>query len=147
MTDSDTQFQAAFAETFLDSKGSVLAIIVRKNDARGVHFVTPNEFQQQVALMNRPAGERILAHTHLPVPRSVKGTQEVLIIREGQLRVDLYDNNHSLVTTQIAGPGDVVVLVGGGHGFTVVEDCHFVEVKQGPYVPGRDKMVFEGVVG
>lgn len=131
-------------EIILDSEGSVLALIVRKNEsAKGVHFVTPNDFQQQVALMNRPAGERILAHTHLPVPRSVKGTQEVLIIRSGRLRVEIYDASHQVVAREEAGPGDVIVLVDGGHGFTVIDDCDFVEVKQGPYVPGRDKVVFE----
>ncbi len=127
-----------------DPNGNLLAIVLNnKGFGSGVHFVTPNELQQQVAVMKRPAGEKILAHTHLPVPRSVKGTQEVLIILEGSIRADIYDDNREFVQSETLTGGDVIVLVGGGHGFTILDDCEFIEVKQGPYVPGKDKEVFE----
>ena len=127
-----------------DGKETLLALIVSSSSfGPGVHFVTPNELQQQVAVMKRPAGEKILAHTHLPVPRSVKGTQEVLIILDGSIRADIYDDNREFVQSETLTGGDVIVLVSGGHGFTVVDDCEFIEVKQGPYVPGKDKEVFE----
>ena len=128
----------------LDQEGNLLAIILNSGGyGPGVHFVTPNELQQQVAVMKRPAGEKILAHTHLPVPRSVKGTQEVLIILKGSIRADIYDDNREFVQSETLTGGDVIVLVAGGHGFTIVDDCEFIEVKQGPYVPGKDKEVFE----
>jgi len=128
----------------LDLDGNLLAIVLNNEGfGPGVHFVTPNELQQQVAVMKRPAGEKILAHTHLPVPRSVKGTQEVLIILDGSIRADIYDDNREFVQSETLTGGDVIVLVGGGHGFTIIEDCEFIEVKQGPYVPGKDKEVFE----
>ena len=128
----------------LDVDGNLLAIVLNSGAyGPGVHFVTPDELQQQVAVMKRPAGEKILAHTHLPVPRSVKGTQEVLIILDGLIRADIYDDNRQLVQSETLTGGDVIVLVSGGHGFTIVEDCEFIEVKQGPYVPGKDKEVFE----
>lgn len=146
MTGLDPHETPLSMKTVVDSKGSVLALIVRASeDAQGVHFVTPHDYQQQVAFMNRPSGERIPAHTHLPVPRSVKGTQEVLVVRSGRLQVDLYDSDRNHVATEVAGPGEVIILVDGGHGFTVIEDCEFIEVKQGPYVPGNDKEVFEKV--
>ena len=127
-----------------DRKGTLLAMVVSNSSfGPGVHFVTPNELQQQVAVMKRPAGEKILAHTHLPVPRSVKGTQEVLIILDGSIRADIYDDNRDFVQSETLTGGDVIVLVSGGHGFTIVDDCEFIEVKQGPYVPGKDKEVFE----
>jgi hypothetical protein len=30
----------------------------------------------------------------------------------------------------------------GGHGFEILEDCLFIEVKQGPFVEGEDKIRF-----
>lgn len=128
----------------LDSEGNLLAMVFNiRGFGRGVHFVTPNELQQQVAVMKRPPNEKILAHAHLPVPRSVKGTQEVLIIFEGSIRAEIYDDHREFVRSEVLNGGDVIVLVSGGHGFTILEDSEFIEVKQGPYVPGRDKEVFE----
>ena len=127
----------------VDSSGHLLAMITRSAGyGEGVHFVTPNDLQQQVAVMKRPAGDVIPAHTHLPVPRSLRGTQEVLIILRGALQADIYDSEAILITSVVLEAGDVITLVSGGHGFSVVEEAEFIEVKQGPYVPGRDKVVF-----
>jgi hypothetical protein len=147
MNDVESQRPAddqALVVEILDEFSQYIAIILRAGTtAEKIRFVTPNDFQQQVAVMNRPRSERILAHTHLPVPRSVRGTQEVLVIQAGSMLVDLYDSNKNFVVGEVAHAGDVVILVSGGHGFTMLEDCRFIEVKQGPYVPGRDKEVFE----
>lgn len=138
-------FASAPVKEFRDSSGNLLAVVVDStNFSSGVHFVTPNELQQQVAVMNRPSGEIIAAHSHLPVPRSLQGTQEVLIILSGQIEADLYDENRKLVESVLLNPGDIIVLVSGGHGFTVCNGARFIEVKQGPYVPGKDKIIFEG---
>lgn len=127
-----------------DLSSNPLAMIVRAGTIEETtRFVTPDGFQQQVAVMNRPQSERIPGHTHLPVPRSLQGTQEVLIIQSGSMTVDIYDTHHNLVASEIASAGDVVILISGGHGFTMIDDCRFIEVKQGPYVPGKDKEVFE----
>ena len=40
------------------------------------------------------------------------------------------------------GPGDVILLISGGHGFEVLEDLNMIEVKQGPYVGDADKTRF-----
>ena len=43
----------------------------------------------------------------------------------------------------VLSPGDVILLISGGHGFEVLEDLNMVEVKQGPYTEDRDKKRFE----
>lgn len=134
-------------EVISDSDGAVLAIVVRDTrDPMGVHFVTPNDLQQQVAVMNRPAGDQIAAHSHLPVARSVQGTQEVLIIQEGLLEAEIFSHSRKLVAKIQLKAGDLIILVSGGHGFKVVEECKFIEVKQGPYSPGKDKVLFDGTI-
>jgi hypothetical protein len=61
------------------------------------------------------------------------GTSEVLIVRKGRCEVDFFDDARSLVATRELGVGDVMLLLSGGHGFRVLEDTVFCEVKQGPY--------------
>ena len=127
---------------WIESPSGVLAGVIRANFVpKSVEFVTPNDFGLQVAVMNRPAAYEIPSHDHLPVDRALVGTQEVLLIRSGQLRADLYDNRDYIGSVRLCA-GDTIVLNSGGHGFVASEDCLFVEVKQGPYVEGRDKEIF-----
>lgn len=129
----------------VSQSGELIAIITDVTAfGPGVAFVTPNDLQQQVAVMNRCAGEFISAHSHLPVPRSLRGTQEVLIVLSGQIEADLYDENREFICSEVVSAHQIITLVGGGHGFRMSEDSTFIEVKQGPYVPGKDKEVFGG---
>lgn len=126
----------------------IIAGVVRSGYGEpGVTFVTPNEFGLQVAKMNRPKGHSIPSHSHLPVPRALVGTQEVLIIQKGTLRADLFDDGNSYLASIVLSAGDVLILNSGGHGFFASEDCMFIEVKQGPYVEGKDKEIFTNTVG
>ena len=85
-------------EQILNTNGQIMAIIIshRFNES-GIHFFTPNEFSQQLAYMNHPAGKIIEPHYHNAVQRNVVFTQEVLIIKKGKLKVDFYDDdlNHT----------------------------------------------------
>jgi len=120
-----------------------LALIVRASySPSSIDFLTPDSFGQQVAYMNRPAGEVIQAHIHEPISRTLIGTQEVLIIRRGRIRVDFYESDRVYISSAILGPGDLMLLNTGGHGFEVLEDIDMIEIKQGPFAEGRDKTRF-----
>jgi mannose-6-phosphate isomerase-like protein (cupin superfamily) len=124
----------------------LLALIVsQKFDQPGIHFFTPNELSQQLAYMRHPVGKVIQPHVHNPVTREVQYTQEVLFIRKGKLRVDFYNNEQEYLESRILEPGDVILLVTGGHGFEVLEEIEMIEVKQGPYVGEQDKTRFIGI--
>lgn len=128
-------------------KGSQdLAGVVRATfDPKGAEFVSPPSHSLQVAIMRRHSDYEIPSHEHLPVGRATVGTQEVLIIKSGILRVDLYYSRSYVGSLQVRA-GEVLILVSGGHGFVAVEDCTFVEVKQGPYVAAKDKEIFPSAV-
>lgn len=124
----------------------LLALIVSsKFNQPGIHFFTPNDLSQQLAYMHHPTGKAIQPHVHNPIPREVQYTQEVLFIRKGKLRVDFYNNQQDYLESQILEPGDVILLVTGGHGFEVLEEVEMIEVKQGPYVGEQDKTRFIGI--
>ena len=124
--------------------GNQLGLIVRSTfSAESIDFLTPDTFGQQVAYMNRPRGEIIQAHIHEPISRQLVGTQEILYVRSGRIRVDFYESDRAYVTSAVLLPGDLMLLNTGGHGFEVLEDTDMIEIKQGPYAEGRDKTRFE----
>ena len=95
--------------------------------------------------MHHPKGKRIDAHIHNMVHRNVVMTQEVLFIKKGKLRVDFYDDYEDYLESVILECGDIILLVSGGHGFSVLEEVEMIEVKQGPYSGDADKKRFDGI--
>jgi hypothetical protein len=68
---------------------------------------------------------------------------EAVLVRNGLCDVDIYDDAQVKFATRTLVPGDLVLLVSGGHGFRMREDTVLLEVKEGPYVAGGDKVVFD----
>ncbi len=126
--------------------GVEFAVIIRSTFTQpGIHFFTPGSFSQQLGYMRHPSGHVIEPHVHNPVQRAVQFTHEVLLIRRGRLRVDFYGEDKAYLESRELGPGDVILLVGGGHGFQVLEEVEMIEVKQGPYAGDADKTRFMGI--
>jgi mannose-6-phosphate isomerase-like protein (cupin superfamily) len=126
--------------------GRTLALLLRAGyRADGIRFFTPDDFSQQLGYMSRPAGYVIPPHVHNPVAREVHYTKEVLVVRSGRVRVDFYDEDQTYLESRILGPGDVLLLAYGGHGFEMLEPTEMIEVKQGPYAGESDKTRFVGI--
>ncbi len=105
-------------------------------------FVTPPEFKQQVGFVVYPAGGVIARHDHRPLERHLIGTSEVLVVQRGRCEIDVYNDAREWVATRELGPGDIMLMVGGGHGFRMLEDTVFLEIKQGPYTGVDEKEHF-----
>lgn len=105
-------------------------------------FLTPDDFGQQIGMIVYGAGEAIPAHVHLPVVREVFGTTECIIVRKGRCEIDIFNADRKFIATRVLQEGSIVLLLCGGHGFRMQEDTILFEVKQGPYVGGRDKERF-----
>lgn len=127
-------------------QSQLIAMILRRDIINeGIEFYTSSDSAQQIGAMAWSAGHTITPHIHRIVERTVMRTQEVLIIRRGKVRVDLYDEDQIYLESHIVETGDIIFLSSGGHGFTMLEDTVMVEVKQGPYVGVQDKVRFEPV--
>lgn len=105
-------------------------------------FLTPPEFKQQVGYVAYPAGGEITRHVHRLLERHLVGTSEVLVTLKGKAEIDIYDDAHELVATRELRQGDVMLMIGGGHGFRMLEDTVFLEIKQGPYTGLEEKERF-----
>jgi hypothetical protein len=105
-------------------------------------FLTPPEFKQQVGFVVYPLGGEITPHVHRALERHLVGTSEVLVVRKGRCEIDIYNDDRELVATRELKTGDIILMVGGGHGFRMLEDTVFLEIKQGPYTGLDEKERF-----
>jgi cupin fold WbuC family metalloprotein len=121
-----------------------LALIIKNTylKKKGVNFFTNNKLSQQVAFMSHKKGYLIQPHIHKKRLKKIYDTCEVLIMLEGSLKVNFYNNNKKYLFSKIIKKNDIIILLTGGHGFEILKNCKFIEVKQGPYNPTKDKFKF-----
>ena len=114
--------------------GKPLAYIIRAEmNPKETTFLTPPEFNLQVGFVVYPVGGEIARHVHRPLERHIVGTSEVLVLKKGRCKMDVYNDDRELVATCDLQAGDIMIMVDGGHGFRMLEDTFFLEIKQGPY--------------
>lgn len=127
-------------ECISDNNG-VFAYLVRNSENPEITtFITTPDLNFQAGFIIYPDGSEIPRHFHHPVQRSIQGTSEVILVREGSCIVDIYTSNQELIASRPMGKGDIVIFVSGGHGFRITEKTVLFEIKQGPY-PGTDEKV------
>jgi hypothetical protein len=120
-----------------------LAYIIRRElTPAATTFLTPSDLPQQLGFVVYPAGGEIKAHLHRPLERTIRGTAEVLVVKKGRCEVDIYNLLKEPVATRELREGDILLLVSGGHGFRIMEDTVFLEIKQGPYTGLDEKERF-----
>ena len=120
----------------------IFALIVKGKKykkKRGINFFTKKSFPLQVAHMSHKKNHNIKPHIHFKRLKKIYQTAEVLIILSGVLRVDFYTNKKKYVKSKELVKNDILILLNGGHGFFLKKNCTFIEVKQGPFFPDKDK--------
>ncbi len=126
-----------------NKKGELLAIVFDFNSAEGSkNFITDNSQDFQIASFNLEKNEEILRHYHPPQPRNLSSTNEVIIVLEGEIEFDIYDEDLSICESGVIKKGNLLALFNGGHGLRMKKDSKFLEVKQGPYDETKDKIRF-----
>ena len=123
--------------------GKTLAYIIRAEVSPDkTTFLTPSDLKQQIGFIVYPAGGNIQRHVHRPLERHLIGTSEVIIVRRGRCEIDIYSDERDFVASRELRPGDIMLMVAGGHGFRMLEDTVLLEVKQGPYTGVDEKERF-----
>ena len=123
------------------------ALIVRSSykKKKGVSFFTDNTATQQFGYMNHKKDYVILPHRHNKRKSEILLTTEVIIILDGILRVDFYNEKEKYLFSKKIYANDIIMLSHGGHGFKVLKDVKMIEVKQGPYQKIKDKIKFKTI--
>ena len=115
----------------------VLARHIPAEDAwgGGLQFFSEDSEYQQVGTWVYSDGKYLLPHSHNEVSREVPWTQEVLYVKQGRVRAEIFDSSDNKVAELDASGGDVLILLRGGHGYQILEEnTQVLEVKNGPYV-------------
>jgi hypothetical protein len=125
-------------------EGEDIALILKHEYApqEKISFLTQKDSILQLGYLKHQKGSVIKAHIHNPIERKIVGTQEVLWVKKGTIQVDLYDSKKTLVSKKQLSSGDLILLLSGGHGISILDDAEIVEVKNGPYVLDKDKTHF-----
>ncbi len=128
-------------------KKKVYALLIRsKNQFRsnGVNFVTKNKDLLQLGFISHKKNHIINPHIHKKNKRIINYCTEVLLIKEGTLKVEFYsEKGINIKKDKKLYKNDILILFRGGHGFEVTKDCKIVEIKQGPYTKKSDKVLFD----
>lgn len=128
-------------EKIIDN-GVTLAMIIRSEDwQEGLNIVSADEDFQQVVFWGYQKGHKLPAHIHLDSPRQALKTQEVIFVRQGELRADIFTADEKLFASVQLNAGDTAVFLNGGHGYEILQDnTKVLEVKNGPYLgPEKDR--------
>ena len=125
----------------IEYRNRLLALVVRASyEEEGVNFLTPNDNPLQLGVLKHRQGTAIRPHTHRSLPRVVEQVQEVLHVARGEIEVSFYGKKGKRIRSTTVRSGDTILLVSGGHGFSILKDSKIIEVKQGPYYgPDEDK--------
>jgi cupin fold WbuC family metalloprotein len=128
----------------IEYQGALLALIMRRDfHKEGISFITENDGLLQMGYMSHPAGHHIRPHVHKPYPRETSGTQEVLHIKSGKVKVNFYNDAQEYLESRELHEGDWILLLTAGHGFEMLEPTIMIEVKNGPYAGNDDKIRFD----
>lgn len=104
----------------------------------GLNFFSDDADFVQVGTWGYNTGKELLPHQHNVVRREALWTQEVLFVRKGSLLANVYDTNRNQVAELTIKAGDILILLAGGHGYTILQEgTQVLEIKNGPY-PGAE---------
>jgi uncharacterized protein with PhoU and TrkA domain len=127
----------------ITANGETLCHVIRAGPMpEKTTFITPADAKQQVGFIVYPKGGVIARHKHRPLERHIVGMAEVLLVKSGHCQIEVYDDDKNLVAVRDLYQNDVLIMVGGGHGFRILEDTVLLEIKQGPYLGAGDKELF-----
>lgn len=114
----------------------LLHIVYRQLDFRQRQDLVEGDNFLQVATLKFNQGKFFKPHYHLfkAVDFEQYIAQESWVVIKGEVRVDFYDIDESLITSEFLSQGDASITLFGGHGYTILkEDTLVYEYKTGPY--------------
>ncbi|MBI2836300.1 MAG: hypothetical protein HYX85_01215 [Chloroflexi bacterium] len=130
----------------ITDKGSTLAIVIRGEDwEEGTNHITSDADYVRVGTFGYGKGKTFQPHIHFVTPREARRTQEIIIVRSGRIRANIFTEDRQFLKSVELKGGDAIILLSGGHGYEILEDgTRMMEVQNGPRVAAeRDREMIE----
>ena len=64
------------------------------------------------------------------------------LVESGKMKINFFSKKKTYLFSKVVSKNDIVILLSEGHGFKMLKNCKFIEVKQGPFFPKKDKNKF-----
>jgi len=113
----------------------LIAIIDNLDEVKdSLSFYGVREDDIQVGTFKYLKNKVMRDHRHIIRERTIKKTQEVLIVWKGKCATRVWDSEDNLIFKGIMKSGDFIIVYNGGVGYTtLVDNTIMLEVKLGPY--------------
>lgn len=131
-----------------DKNNILLAVLYYQYDLRDLHpntttWVGDPQKALQVAMFNYDFSKIFKGHKHIKRPRVNNYTQECIIVFNGELLANLYDNEKNFVDNFIMYSGCFAIFYQGYHEYTVFKaHTRFIEIKNGPFTTVAEDKVY-----
>jgi len=128
----------------IQHQGETYAMLFRKDlkTENGVAFPTTDDMPFQVGVFDRDTGYEVKPHRHPERDIQLTATTEFLYVVSGKIEMSIYDAEWNVLAKEVASAGDFILLLAGGHSFTMLEPTRLIEIKQGPYPGKTDAKIF-----
>jgi len=124
-------------------EGVLIASLLRSKNVldEGLHFFSGENEGIQVGLWVYGQGKILAPHIHNSLEKKSERTSEVILVLEGRIHADLYNDESELIREIVLDENDVLICYRGGHGYqTLTLKTRVLEVKNGPYHgPEKDR--------
>lgn len=125
----------------IEKNSKTYAIIVDASKPfNGVEFLTDQLEEFQVGIMLRDHSNNVPKHIHNENLRNIKNTSECLLVLDGEIELNLWDEENIFIKSLIIKAPSVITLFRGYHELVFRKPTKLIEIKQGPYKKGKDKI-------
>jgi len=115
----------------IKAAGKTIALIIKaKTKING--FVTNPNNPLQLGYINFTKNHQVKPHQHRALTKTTHQNQEFIYVVSGRIQADFCYKGRTFVT-HILEPGDCLLQLSGGHGFTFLKPTKIITIKQGPY--------------
>ena len=102
-------------------------------------FFTDDTNEIQFGIVYHKKGHKTGAHYHNHLNSETTKTDEIIVVQNGSMRIDFYNEKGAYIKSCEVFKGDIVILYQGGHNITYYEDTKTFLIKSGAYNKENDK--------
>lgn len=119
-----------------EDQGILLARLFRASELNfeGLTFYSLPDEGIQLGTWGYNKDQVLQPHNHNKCTKLADRTCEIVFVVQGSIHVDLYSETDVILSEFEMNQGDILICLGGGHGYQTLEDeTKVLEFKNGPY--------------